>query len=342
MNIRRFASPIGSFSLFNRLICFTMAIIKNGLSMMMRGKVGAFSYYVSETRQIVRQAQNNSNFGATATRAPGQQSRRVKWANLVNFYSGNKGWMKKAFEGLKPGVSVFNRFMQINLPEAYVALTKAQAAAKTCIICPFNITQGSLPTISSQHNGEGRSAVKYDEEFTAGTTTVGAFSRAIIAANSSFLNGDAIVCVVFGGTWAEASDSDIALRPATYDYKEFVLDVNSEAKMSEKYPSWTVLSGNVACTTAEAVEAFAFIHSRSASGQLLVSSEKIRIQESAEEKTLTWGSAYQVADASESYKVETPVMLAPGGSTTGSSATGNTPGSGGGGGGDDDDTNLGE
>lgn len=307
---------------------------------MMRGKVGAFSYYVSETRQIVRQAQNNSNFGATATRAPKQQTRRVKWANLVNFYSGNKGWMKKAFEGLKPGVSVFNRFMQINLPNAYVALTKAQAAAKICVIAPFQITQGSLPSIYSQHNGEGRSGVAYEDEFVAGTVTVGAFSRAIIDANSSFLNGDAIVSVVFDGTLLSPDTPADQLNPATYVYNEFVLNVNDDSLMSEKYPAWTVINNAVACVANEAQSAYAYIHTRSSGGKLVVSSERIIMRDGAIEVSQEWADAQQEALATDSYNVETPVMLAPGGTSTGSSATGNTPGTGGGGNDDDDAGNL--
>lgn len=306
-----------------------MAVIKNGLSMMMRGKVGAFSYYVSETRQIVRQAQNNSNFGATATRAPKQQTRRVKWANLVNFYSGNKGWMKKAFEGLKPGVSVFNRFMQINLPNAYVALTKAQAAAKVCVLSQFQVTQGSLPSITIQQTPEGKSGVHYNDEFVPGTTTVGAYSRAIIAANSSFLNGDAIISVVFDGTLLEPSTPADQLKPATYVYNEFVLDVNDETKMSEKYPNWTVVLESVACTEAEAQSAYAYIHTRSSGGKLVVSSEKIMMREGAIEVSEEWGSVQQESLATDSYNVETPVMLSPGGTSSSSSATGNVPGGGG-------------
>lgn len=342
MNIRRFASPIGSFSLFNRLICFTMAIIKNGLSMMMRGKVGAFSYYVSETRQIVRQAQNNSNFGATATRSPGQQSRRVVWANLVNFYSGNKGWMKKAFEDLKPGVSVFNRFMQLNLPNAHVALTKAQAASKMWVASPYVVSQGSLNSpLLGAWSQNGESDIKLAEAPTQ-NDTIAQISAAILESNTGYLNGDAIVAVAFYGFANAVEEYDGTPVLPRYNYYEIVINTSDTRKFSEVYPEWAFTPGNVLINqNLGEAQGFAYIHTRKQSGKLLVSTSEIKMNPDVLEASESWGQSTQVSDATESYKVETPVMLLPGGATTGNSGTdggGSNPGGGGG----DDDENLGE
>lgn len=319
-----------------------MAIIKNGLSMMMRGKVGAFSYYVSETRQIVRQAQNNSNFGATATRSPQQQSRRVMWANLVNFYSANKGWMKKAFEDLKPGVSVFNRFMQLNIPNAHVALTKAQAASKMWIVSPYVVSQGSL---SSPAIGPWDEAYKTNIKTTVATSanmTVAQLSADIIANNPDYLNGDAVVAVMFNGNSYSAEEySGIAELPS-YKYYEFVINISDNRTFAEAYPEWDILSnGFLLNKRLEDGTGYTYIHTRKQNGKLFVSTSEVKTNRSSLENSETWGSSTQVAEATESYKVETPVMLLPGGATTGSSGSdggGSNPG----GGGDDDDGNLGE
>lgn len=309
-----------------------MAIIKNGLSMMMRGKVGAFSYYVSETRQIVRQAQNNSNFGATATRSPHQQSRRVLWANLVNFYSGNKGWMKKAFEGLKPGVSVFNRFMQLNIPDAHVALTKSQAASKMWVVSPYVVSQGSLPAPFS-----GTYSTDYDTTITlqenpASDATIGQVSAAILSNNANYLNGDAIIAIVFRGSTSPVSATGAAYAAATYSYFEFVINVSDTRKFSEAYPDWEISEDLVLRNrNLEDVDGYTYIHSRNQGGKLLVSTSNIVLAANTLENMESWGSSTQNADATESYKVETPVMLAPGGATTGNSATDTAPGTGGGG-----------
>jgi hypothetical protein len=327
--------PIGSFSLFNRLICFTMAIIKNALSMKMGGKVGAYSYYTSETRQIVRQAQNNSNFGVTATRAPKQQRRRVKWANLVNFYSGNKGWMKKSFENLKPGVSVFNAFMSVNISGATVALTKAQAKSKMCVLQPFIVCQGSLPSITpATYNGDGPSTLRTLIGSITSETTVAQYSQAIISENAGFQNGDAIVAVGFGATEVATTASAQQLRSATYTYNEFVLDVADSSKMEEKYPLWGIADQNIICNAVMFDQGYVYIHTRTSGGKLIVSTERIVLTEGAENTMVEWSAQSQVDKATYSYNVDTPVLLAPGGTTTGSSSTDNNPSTGGG---DDDD-----
>lgn len=309
-----------------------MAIIKNGLSMMMRGKVGAFSYYVSETRQIVRQAQNNSNFGATATRAPKQQNRRVKWANLVNFYSGNKGWMKKAFENLKPGISVFNAFMSVNISTATIALTKAQAKSKVCVLQPFVVCQGSLPSITpGTFEGDGPSVVRTLLQSIAAETTVAQYSQAIISQNAAFQNGDAIVAVSFAATQVVPSASTQRLDPATYTYNEFVLDVTDDSKMQEKYPLWGIADQQVICNAVMFDPGYVYIHTRKSGGKLIVSTERIVLTEGAQSAIELWSAQSQVDNATDSYNVETPVLLAPGGTTTGSSSTDNNPGTGGGG-----------
>lgn len=319
-----------------------MAIIKNGLSMMMRGKVGAFSYYVSETRQIVRQAQNNSNFGATATRSPQQQSRRVLWANLVNFYSGNKSWMKKAFEDLKPGVSVFNRFMQLNIPDAHVALTKTQAASKLWVVSPYVVSQGSLPKPTTGVWMASYPTTIVVTEQPAETATVAQVSSAILENNPNFLNGDAVVAVRFYGGTSPVTSYNGNPVLANYDYYEFVINISDNRVFSAAYPDWEFTNNlELRNRQLEDVDGYAYIHTRKRDGKLLVSTAKILMSERLQENSDTWGNSAQIAEATESYKVEEPVMLLPGGSTTG---TGTTAGGGSnpGGGDDDDDGNLGE
>lgn len=327
---RKFASPIGSFSLFNKIIRSTMAIIKNGLSMMMRGKVGAFSYYVSDTRQIVRQAQNNSNFGATATRSPQQQSRRVLWANLVNFYKGNKAWMKKSFENLKPGVSEFNKFMQANIGMSHVALSKEQARQGVWVAQRVQISEGSLPSVTPSAVDGDRSAIINVDVTVGATTTVAQFSQSIIDNNTAFRNGDAIVCVALGGTVA-APSQDGGFVGATYRYNEFVLDTASTELMTEAYPNWSGSEGSVLCGDAESFETYVYIHTRVNGGKLYVSTEKTaELTGTQLENIEAWGATSQMTLATESYKVDQDVPLMPGDSVVPS--TGNDSSSGGGGG----------
>lgn len=296
--------------------------------MMMRGKVGAFSYYVSDTRQIVRQAQNNSNYGATATRSPQQQSRRVLWANLVNFYKGNKAWMQKSFESLKPGVSEFNKFMQLNISSAHVALTKEQARQNVFVLQPLQISEGSLPSITRKYVG-GDFTSKVHCDVTAGQgQTIAQYSESILAQNEAFRNGDAIVCIGIMGTTGGPSAE---LSVASYRYNEFVVDTTDNRQLAEVYPGWTSKEGDVMFENVDSYDSFVYVHTRSSNGKLYVSTERIAwFEDESAEVYDAWGASDQMTRAVESYKVDQDVPLMPGEGSI--PVTGNDSSSGGGGG----------
>lgn len=125
-----------------------MALVRNPLAMKLRGKAGAFTYYTENGRQIVRVAQNSSNFGPGARRSSAQQLRRIKWANLVNFYKANRSWMRGAFQYKKAGQSDYNAFMSLNIASARVGMSKDMAQHGECVVDTFRISDGSLPTAS--------------------------------------------------------------------------------------------------------------------------------------------------------------------------------------------------
>lgn len=309
-----------------------MAIIKNNLSMMMRGKVGSFSYYVADTRQIVRQAQNNSNYGATATRTTKQQERRITWANLVNFYSANKAWMKKAYENLKPGVSVYNRFIQLNINYNKVALTKSEAQAKIWVVASYRVTQGSLPSIMTAAGGANFTGIGPDAD---NPLTAGAFASALINANIGYQKGDAIVFVRFNGTTSAPSSS--SLKTASYKYEEFVLDPASTSALPSFIDFNTPNDEYVLVEESlDSADAYVFIHTRSVGGQLLVSTEDMYVRNESDD---AWKGAAQQGSAIDSYGQGDFIPLVPGGAST--SGTGNDSSSGGTEEDDDDDGNLG-
>lgn len=163
-----------------------MGVIRNAANQQIKGKVGAVTYYVSEGRQIARQALNNSNYGETASRSEAQQTQRIKWANLVNFYKVCRGWMPKAFEGKKPGQSDYNRLMQVNMPYTDIYLTKNEAAVGACVAEDYLISQGSLPSVEMTKSGTGFVTNIYVGDLTINEdTTVGEFSQALVGNNTN-------------------------------------------------------------------------------------------------------------------------------------------------------------
>lgn len=304
-----------------------MAIIRNLASMMLKGKVGDTTYYVSQSRQLARQALNNSNYGESASRTDVQQTRRVRWANLVNFYSGNKAWMKKAYENLKPGVSVFNRFMQLNLASADIALTKAQAQAKTWVFASYRVSQGSLERITPSSYSDSNASRVFCDMTISETTTIADVSTKILEANPTFAHGDAIVGITFNGTVGMPSELTTH-KPATYGYSEIVIDTTDTRGFEEVYQGWGVAEGKIALYNAQDADGFVYIHTRRSAGKLYVSTENILISESVLEDIDPWKMPAQLQLAIASYGESTSVPLAPGGSS--SQQSGNDSSSGGG------------
>lgn len=306
-----------------------MAVIRNTASMMLRGKVGNTSYYTSEGRQLARQSQNNSNYGENASRTPLQQGRRVMWPNLVNFYTANKAWMKKSFENLKPGVSEFNRFIQLNINSADVALTRQQAQSKIWVPSRYRVSQGSLPSITRVENIDNNpvEVINFslgDFEPTSSATR-GQMYQAMIDNNANVKAGDAIVAIKFAGTLGTPFEIG-KYRQASYSYKEYVIDPTDTTPLKDS--EFLNLDGFMA------IEEFTsnlvvFIHTRNSGGKLYVSTEDM-VSSYEDDELEAWRAAGQRNSATASYGETTEVMLAPGGSissTTGDDNTtgGNTP-----------------
>lgn len=125
-------------------------------------------------------------------RTQAQMTQRIKWSNLVNFYRANASWMKYAFETKKQTQSEYNKFMSVNVTASQIALTKDAAASGACIVYPYIMTQGSLPSIEWQN---APSVVKSNIFLTPNETmedynTVGEFSDALIQYNPALRERD--------------------------------------------------------------------------------------------------------------------------------------------------------
>ena len=295
--------------------------------MMLKGKVGATTFYVAESRQLARQAMNNSNYGVNASRTDLQQARRVKWSNLVNFYSANKAWMKKAYEDLKPGVSIFNRFIQLNINSAQVALTKSEAQAKLWVPASYRVTQGSLQPLTAEYVEEMPSLALSSVDNIGDDTTVAAFSESILSGNSRFAEGDAIVCVSFWGVTGTPGGTT-GMIPARYLYSEFVIDTQDTATMASKYPNWFTEGTALKDSNGDGSQAFVFIHTRKSGGKLYVSTQDMVLNPNTNTNVEAWRDGAQLAKAIASYGESTTVPLAPGGNVSGGSGNDNSTGGG--------------
>lgn len=246
------------------------------------GRVGDTTYYVRDGEQIARQSRNNSNYGETASRSEAQQLRRVKWANLVNFYRACQFWMPKAFESVKQGQTMYNKFMQLNINESRVALTKDMAQSGCC--CPelYQVAKGSFPQIqlsAGDATFDNKASIVVTQAI-SGTTTVGDLAADIIANNEEIIEGDNLAFVFFYSS-RDAQDypylrsvyKEITLNTSSTVLVSSILPVNVIGKTSDNFLGITAQTGQWDFTQ------FTVIRTRKENGKLRVSSAFVGVED---------------------------------------------------------------
>lgn len=100
--------------------------------------------------------------------------------------------LRRGFEELPTHMSVYNAFIQANLGVVKVYITKRMKLNGGAILAPYQITRGSLPSISMAKNSNNKlvSSVALGSLSISATTTVAQFSQAVIDNNASFVEGD--------------------------------------------------------------------------------------------------------------------------------------------------------
>lgn len=251
-----------------------MAIIRNTASALRRGKVGNETYYVALNKQVVRVAQNDSNYGETASRTISQQGNRVRWANLVQFYKLSKGWMSKAFENKKSGQSDYNRFMQLNLNTARIYFSKEAVAASACVVDEFTISQGSLRSINiTQQTGSWATDIQLGDLTIGTTTTIADFTTAILAANNWAKEGMQVSFVSY-----QQQTDNLGFPTAICTAYEVTLSTSDTRLLRSFLPefcSQRTSIGTLGTDNNISIGGFAYILSQTTGGRTLVSTQKL-------------------------------------------------------------------
>lgn len=273
----------------------------------MRGRVGETTYYVNGGQQIARQAKNNSNYGDTARRSEAQQLRRIMWANLVNFYKASATWMPKAFETKKRNQTDYNKFMQLNIGTAKIALTKDEAAAGACVVDEFTVSQGSLPTIELTQQLTGyTTGIALGELTIEATTTIGQLTAAILANNSIYREGMQISFVNY-----TQSIDPLGIPRLVCRLYEVTLANESTELVRSYLPDFasTTIDGMLGCTNQAVDGAFTYIVSEIVAGALRVSTQQLTSKNQF--NVIVYSSETQKDKAVASYGVDQDVVLNP-------------------------------
>ena len=278
--------------------------------MKMKGRVGAYTFYTTNGgRQVARIANNGSNYGDSAKRTVAMQTRRTKWGNLVTFYRMNRDLMARAFERKDANISDYNRFMQLNVPFARVALTKDAFMRGVCILQEYFVSDGSLPGFSAavEEGGQIIWDLKSSLDGEFADHTIGEVSDDLLKNNPTLQKGDQLTFV----SWTNAGVVDSL--PRLYRHLcELTLDPESSISFGA-LPSSNIVGateGNVQILGQGPVYGQVIILSRSVSGNLLVSRSQIAL--SSETFVQQFSAPDVVKKAIDSYGVDIEKLLEPG------------------------------
>lgn len=287
-----------------------MAITRNNLSMKMNGRVGAYTFYTTNGgRQVARIANNGSNYGESAKRTVAMQTRRTKWGNLVSFYRANSDLMARAFERKDANLSDYNRFMQLNIPLATVALTKDDFLRGMAVLQEYVVADGSLPEIPcslmQEDGGVFDLLTSLDGEFSL--YTIGQVSADLLDHNPQLQEGDQITFV----NWTNAATAGGPVRIYRH-LCELTIDTLSSVSFGAlKYAN--IVGGNsqkVSINGQGQVFGQTIIHSRSVAGRLMTSHAQITLNTTT--FVVQFSSADAVKKAIDSYGVDAEKLLEPG------------------------------
>lgn len=252
-----------------------MAIIENlWLRKSKKRLAGVVLYQAMEQTRARELATSVSN-----PRTQSQMAQRVKWSQLVAFYRANADWMKYAYETKTPQQSEYNKFMQLNVSNSNIYMTKEQASFGACVVMPYVMTQGSLPSIGfTAQTGSWTSNIYLPDGFSlTESTTVAAFSNALIQQNPAMRNGDQLSFVKF----RQETDWNTGYPYVTVRRFEMVLDIVSTELVSSYLPLdyiGVVVGASqtqVAVIDSGQAGGFLMILSRTIGGKTYVSSQSI-------------------------------------------------------------------
>ena len=298
-----------------------MAIL-NGILKKLNGSAGSLTFkqyagqtVVSEKISVVKKSNT-----------PMQMRQRTKWGNVIQMYKGICPLINYGFESKPVGKSDYNMFIKVNMKGSDIYLTREEVAGGGCIAAPYQLTQGTLPSIVTVGEGDNvRTDISLGDLTIDAETTVKDFAQAVVNNNADYDYGDQIsffdvlqrVNAVTGIPYCQFLATNV------------VLDKASEVKlldMVSKYGFATV-DGFLGHIEGEGAGVFAWVHSRKSSAKTLVSTQSL-INNNAD-VIAEYSGAEAYKRSVKTYGGESSAFLTPGTTTTqatdGSASAGGTP-----------------
>ena len=244
-----------------------MAIL-NGIIKKMTGSAGQLTFKTVNGQTVVSEKVTVVKNARTA----GQQRQRMKWVNIIRMYSGIAPLLKNGFEKKMAQQSDYNMFVRLNSAASPVYLTKSEADGGGCIAAPYQITQGSLPSIVVSGEGaEAKTDIALGSLTISASTTVAEFAKAVVDNNADFDYGDQISFYDV----LQRVNAETQIPYCQFSASYVVLDKNSAVKLLDQVnkAGFASVGGVLAHGEDEGDGVFAWVHSRYDGGKTRVSTQ---------------------------------------------------------------------
>lgn len=250
-----------------------------GANTKISGKVGQLLYRQTRTGTVISELPVKP---AIPRRSARQMDRRTQWGNLAAIYKQFDSMLRRGYENLPPQMSVFNAFIQANIDVVKVYITKTIRLNGGAILAPYQITRGSLPSISMDKNASNIlvSSIRLGTLAIDANTTIGQFSQAVIDNNDSFDEGDQLT--FFHGI--QSIDTVTRTPRATIKGYKVVLNTAEDTKLWDVVDKigFSVTDNCLATSQQITNGAAVWVHSReTADGALKVSTQLFFVENSA-------------------------------------------------------------
>ena len=250
-----------------------------GANTKISGKVGQLLYRQTRTGTVISELPVKP---AIPRRSARQMDRRTQWGNLAAIYKQFDSMLRRGYENLPPQMSVFNAFIQANIDVVKVYITKTIRLNGGAILAPYQITRGSLPSISMAKNASNIlvSSIRLGTLAIDANTTVGQFSQAVIDNNDAFDEGDQLT--FFHGI--QSIDTVTRTPRATLRGYKGVLNTAEDTKLWDIVDriGFSVTDNCLATSQQITNGAAVWVHSReTADGALKVSTQLFFVENSA-------------------------------------------------------------
>lgn len=239
-----------------------------------RGKVGDIVFARRLGEQTTRAYVSRVNDAATRA----QVEQRSRLGNIVASYRAYKTLLQRAFESKSIGQTDYNAFAGANLATSQVYLTQEQTAAGACVVAPYMVSRGSLPTIQIIEKTSGLffTNIAVPDGFAIDdTTTIAQLSAAIITANADWHVGEQLT-IVQAEQWIQVNTGYPMASVRLY---EVILDYNNTEIVRGSIPDnvLTVTDGFLVTNNAAFIGAITVIHSQLQKNETLRVSSQIML-----------------------------------------------------------------